>query len=72
MADDIKAVDTVGELRQALKGIPRARIEFVKAISDLLATHKLSVSGDLMGKLTLADCREVAGETQNAMATWTN
>jgi hypothetical protein len=47
-------------------------MEFVKAISDLLATHKLSVSGDLMGKLTLADCREVAGETQNAMATWTN
>lgn len=72
MSIEAKAIDDISDLRKQLSGIPRVRLEFAKAIIELLATHHISVSGDLLGRLTIATCDEIKGEDGTTVAVWTN
>jgi hypothetical protein len=72
MSKQIKAVNTITELRQELSSIPRVRLEFAKAITELLAAHNISASGDLLGRLTIATCDEVVSDSGETLAVWTN
>ncbi len=70
-----KKIENIVDLRNELKSIPRVRLEFAKAMTDLLNKHNISISGDLLGKLNIAHCEELeklgTGEDSFA-ATWTN
>jgi hypothetical protein len=72
MGTAAKTIDTVSDLRNELAGIPRARLQFAKAVVQLLGAHNISVSGDLLGKLTLASCDELTGPNGEVMGVWTN
>jgi len=69
---DQKPIDQIGDLRRELARIPRVRLQFAKAMSDLLASHGIAISGELLGKLNIASCDELTDEDGETMTTWTN
>lgn len=69
---DQKPIDQITDLRRELARIPRVRLQFAKAMSDLLASHGIAISGDLLGKLNIASCDELTDEDGETMTTWTN
>jgi hypothetical protein len=71
MSAEKKSVGTISELREAVCGIPRVRLDFAKAISETLSAHNISVSGDLLGKLVIATADEVTTQDGKS-ATWTD
>jgi hypothetical protein len=72
MTATVKAIADVSELRKELNDIPRARLKFAKAVVEILAANNLSVTGDLLGRLTLASCDELSGSEDEVMGVWTN
>jgi rRNA pseudouridine-1189 N-methylase Emg1 (Nep1/Mra1 family) len=72
MLTELKPIDTIADLRSELGRIPRVRLQFAKAMSDLLASHGISISGELLGKLNIASCDELLDEDGESMTTWTN
>lgn len=72
MSDNHKTVNTIADLRKELSRIPRARLQYAKAVSDLLSSHHISASGDLLGKLTIAACDELKDEHGEVLGVWTN
>lgn len=72
MFTELKPIDDIQDLRRELSRIPRVRLQFAKAMSDLLESHGLAVSGDLLGRLNIASCEELTDEDGETMTTWTN
>lgn len=72
MTANNKAIDNIADLRKELSAIPKVRLQFAKAMTDLLATHNISLSGDFLGKLTIASCDEVVGHDKQVLGVWTN
>ncbi|KIO75817.1 hypothetical protein TH53_18120 [Pedobacter lusitanus] len=75
MNKEIKKIDNITDLRNELKSIPRVRLQFAKAMTDLLHSHHISVSGDLLGKLNIAHCEELeklGADGGSTFGTWTN
>jgi rRNA pseudouridine-1189 N-methylase Emg1 (Nep1/Mra1 family) len=72
MLMEIKSIDNIVDLRSELSRIPRVRLEFARVMSDLLAGHGISISGELLGKLNIASCDELVDEHGESMTTWTN
>lgn len=74
MSKEMKKIDNIVDLRKELKSIPRVRLEFAKAMTELLTSHNISISGELLGKLNIAHCEELEklGNEGDFSYTWTN
>ena len=72
MSSEIMVMDNINALRKELNKIPRVKLQFAKVILDLLSSHNISLSGDLLGQLTIATCNEIVGDEGEAHAVWTN
>jgi hypothetical protein len=71
---NMKTIHNMSDLRTELTSIPRIKLEFAKAMTDLLAQHKINLSGDFLGQLTLATCDELekSGMPIDQVSKWTN
>jgi hypothetical protein len=76
MSAEMKSIDNIVDLRNELKGIPHARLQFAKVMTDLLTGYNISVSGELLGRLNIAHCDELERLGNNGesfdVGTWTN
>lgn len=75
MDNQPKKIDNISDLRNELKSIPRVRLEYAKAMTELLARHNISISGELLGKLNIAHCEELeklGTDGSFVRGTWTN
>jgi len=71
----MKTIESMYELRTELKKIPKAKLQFVKTMTEFLASNNMSLTGDLLGKLTFANCdeiEEILKDGQDSIVTWTN
>ncbi|KAB8029208.1 hypothetical protein [Fluviispira multicolorata] len=72
MSNEIMVLDNVNTLRAELNKIPRARLQFSKVILDFFDSYNISLSGDLLGQLTIATCKEIVSDEEELNTSWTN
>ncbi|WGL61223.1 hypothetical protein QEJ31_06415 [Pigmentibacter sp. JX0631] len=72
MSSQVMVLDDINSLRSELNKIPRAKLQFSKTVIDLLSSYNISVTGDLLGKLTLATCNEIVSSDDDVRTVWTN